>query len=91
MGFYIIDNDDDELETISEETFKKAMEIITDMVEQPPMFKVTYNEDGTIPITVENVYALKDGIYHATSVEITPEEALDALFQYNEEILDEQL
>lgn len=56
-----------------------------------PLFDVTYNQDGTIPITVKHIIALQEGILRATSVSITPEEALDALFQYNAETLDDSL
>ena len=56
-----------------------------------PLFNVSYNEDGTIPITVNNIIELQQGIKRATDVSITLKEALDALFQYNEETLDGSL
>ena len=94
MGYYIIGSQQDTPDDLTPETFKQAMLILEELVEQSagrPLLDVEYAPDGTIPITVDNIVALQEGIMQATNIAITPEEALDALFQYNEETLNDSL
>ena len=64
---------------------------ITDMSVLKTLFDIDYDIDGTIPITIKNVYKIVNGMFELVGVKIPPEDALECLMTYNSTLRDEQL
>ena len=86
MGYYI--NKGWELspppvETIEEEDL--SMSVLK------KLFDISYEEDGTILITVDNVYKIVNGMFNMMGVVIDPADALECIMTFNEDVRDGQL
>lgn len=62
-----------------------------DMAVLKTLFNIDYEADGTIAITIKNVYKIVNGMFELVGVKIEPEDALECLMVFNEDVRDGQL